>query len=222
MNVNIPPTPKTQTTNVKFTRTLTSPKEWSSVAWRMCGSAVQQRSMTYVWKCSAAASHDVCVEVQENVQQRSMCGSARERSVWLQSQWTLTSPPPRKTQPTNTRTTSTQKQRKMKTAHGPLTAPTPKTSVNYFWQMVIYIYIYVLHMYTCIWPVPIRIWVDLLALWSPNECCLHRLKWWYPDVPEHYGRSISTSGRIQNIRVEYQGPTPVERSKIGKLTSLWI
>ena len=61
---------------------------------------IQQRSMTYVWNCyreHPAASHDVCVEVQENMQQRGMtylwkckrtsssvawrmCGSARTSS----------------------------------------------------------------------------------------------------------------------------------------------
>ena len=48
---------------------------------------VQQRSKTYVWKCKRMCS---------SVAWR-MCGSARERTVRLQSRWTLTShptPPP--------------------------------------------------------------------------------------------------------------------------------
>ena len=55
--------------------------------------ALVVRSMTYVWKCKRTCS---------SVAWR-MCGSARERTVWLQSQWTLTSrptPPPPPPTPT--------------------------------------------------------------------------------------------------------------------------
>ena len=44
---------------------------------------VQQLSMTYVWKCKRTCSSKAW----------RMCGSARERTAWLRSQWTLTSHP---------------------------------------------------------------------------------------------------------------------------------